>query len=153
MKRFLLDTNMLVGFIRGADWAKRVYDEYDLGNPDNLTFISVVSRGEILALADKFKWGVQKRSTLEKALLNFTSVALNEQIILSYAALSAWTDGKHPISKPDFPSVPSPSRTMGQNDMWIAATCITSKATLITADKDFEHLNEKLLERILVSPR
>jgi predicted nucleic acid-binding protein len=32
------------------------------------------------------------------------------------------------------------ARNMGKNDLWIAATALATKATLITTDKDFDHL-------------
>jgi len=31
-------------------------------------------------------------------------------------------------------------RTMGKNDLWIAATAVATKATLLTSDNDFDHL-------------
>jgi predicted nucleic acid-binding protein len=37
------------------------------------------------------------------------------------------------------------SRILGQNDMWIAATALLSDLPLITEDKDFLALHERLI--------
>jgi predicted nucleic acid-binding protein len=39
---------------------------------------------------------------------------------------------------------------MGKNDLWIAATASVYKMTLMTMDKDFEHLDEVFLDVDLV---
>ena len=36
---------------------------------------------------------------------------------------------------------------MGKNDLWIAATASVFDLTLLTMDKDFEHLNKEFLSR------
>jgi tRNA(fMet)-specific endonuclease VapC len=38
------------------------------------------------------------------------------------------------------------SRTLGQNDMWIAATALLSDLPLITTDQDFLPLHERLIK-------
>ena len=38
------------------------------------------------------------------------------------------------------------SRNMGKNDLWIAATTYVTSAKLITADKDFSHLDGEFFE-------
>ena len=42
------------------------------------------------------------------------------------------------------------SRNMGKNDLWIAATASITNSKLITSDKDFNHLNGKYLDLILI---
>jgi predicted nucleic acid-binding protein len=41
--------------------------------------------------------------------------------------------------------VTSGSRTLGQNDMWIASTALLCDLPLITTDKDFLPLHERLI--------
>ena len=41
---------------------------------------------------------------------------------------------------------------MGKNDIWIAATAHASKATLLSTDKDFDHLDGVWLKRLYVDP-
>ena len=42
---------------------------------------------------------------------------------------------------------------MGKNDIWIAATASVLKSTLITTDKDFDHLNNRFLEVVYIDPK
>ena len=66
MTRFLLDTNLLLGFLRGAPWAIRIRAELNL--PEALVFTSTICRGELLALAEKNGWGRKRRTLLEKIM-------------------------------------------------------------------------------------
>ncbi len=43
-------------------------------------------------------------------------------------------------------------RVLGKNDLWIAATAKTTGATLLTTDKDFDHLAPALLARDWINP-
>ena len=42
---------------------------------------------------------------------------------------------------------------MGKNDLWIAATAFVTKATLLTTDKDFDHMHPAFLQRDWINPR
>ena len=42
--------------------------------------------------------------------------------------------------------------TMGKNDLWIAATAKIAGATLLTTDKDLDHLHGQYLKRIWIDP-
>ena len=139
--RFLLDTGMLLGFIREAPWALRVRTQCDLGNEETMVFTSVICQGELRALAEKFGWGKDKRIQLEDVLNNFPTLDINKQPILNaYALIDAWTHGKSVVSPRQTPP-PKPAVPMKQNDLWIAATVHESKATLLSTDKDFDHLH------------
>jgi len=39
------------------------------------------------------------------------------------------------------------ARNMGKNDLWIAATTHVLNATLVTTDKDFDHLDKIYIKR------
>ena len=150
MNRFLLDTNMLLGFTRKADWARWAYETYDLGNESTMVFTSVICRGELLALAEKNGWGAKRRETLVEVLNRFPTVDLNKDTILNhYAELDTWTHGKA-VSDGSRPGPPKPAVSMKQNDLWIAATAVATGATLVTTDKDFDHLNGIWLNRVIV---
>lgn len=41
---------------------------------------------------------------------------------------------------------------MGQNDMWIAATAKATGATLLTTDRDFDHLQGEHIRRVWLDP-
>ena len=99
---------------------------------------SVVCQGEILALAS--------------LLAKVPTVDINKQAILNaYALIDAWTHGKS-VTAPHDASLPKPAVSMGKNDLWIAATAHASKATLLSTDKDFDHLDDVWLKRIYVDP-
>ena len=141
VNRYLLDTNLLVGFIRKADWALRARKEYNLVESNSSVFTSVICAGELLALAHKFGWGSNKREELEALLSRIPKAGINRTEILSaYAKIDA---GTHNYSKCEFEGISSLRNAvpMKQNDIWIAATAHATKAILLSADKDFEHLN------------
>ena len=68
MNRFLLDTNMLLGFTVGAPWAQWANEQFSFDDLDTMIFTSIVCRGEILALAEKRGWGSRKRIKLDDVL-------------------------------------------------------------------------------------
>ncbi len=43
-------------------------------------------------------------------------------------------------------------RIMGKNDVWIAATARVAGATILTTDRDFDHLHPHLITREYVAP-
>src|SRR5690554_1157225 len=52
MARFVLDTNILLGYLRqNEDLIGRINKDLDLDHPQSENFISVVSKAEIMALA------------------------------------------------------------------------------------------------------
>lgn len=149
MNRYLLDTGILVGYVRGADWAQECNKTFDLSNASHLVLTSVVTKGEMLALAERLNWGSKKRKVFDQKLKEFPAVDISsEAVIAAYAKVKAWTEGCPPPSAPDFPAPPKPAKKMGQNDMWIAACAIASNSTLITIDKDFDHLAEAGILRL-----
>ncbi len=153
MNRYLLDTNILLGLARGASWAKNVVDRYRLSDPETLVFTTVVCKGEILALAEKFGWGERKRETLTRVLNDFPAVGIEKDfVVTTYAKLSAWSEGTH-VWDSEFPDPPKPAKKIGQNDVWIAAVARVSQAVLITTDKDFDALSKGLIQRIWVDQK
>ena len=152
MNRYILDTGILVGYVRGADYAKYCHETYDLSNPSHLVLTSIVTKGELLALAEKRNWGSKKRGIYDQKLNEFPSIDISsDQVVTAYARIKAWTEGSAPPSAPGFPPPPKPAKQMGQNDMWIAACAIASNSTIITIDTDFDHLAEAgLLNRIWI---
>ena len=39
---------------------------------------------------------------------------------------------------------------MGKNDVWIAATAMATSTSLLTSDKDFEHLDGEFFDVIII---
>ncbi len=143
MSLYILDTGILVGYARDADYAKYVEAEYSVTHSPNIAIISVVTMGEIRSLAFQFGWGSSKWAIIQTYLNNFPVIQINdERIIEKYAEIDAFSQGKHPTMQ--LPTGIS-SRNMGKNDVWIAATGSVLKATLLTTDTHFKHLDGRFL--------
>ena len=141
---YLLDTNILIYIIRGK--RQFFFETYGLDNPSNQVVCSVVTIGELRSFAVRNKWGIAKCQMMENLLLEFSAIDINTNSILNkYAEIEAFSKGKlenRPLS--------ISSRTMGKNDIWIAATTSVLNATLLTTDNDFNHLHNEFIELQLI---
>lgn len=139
MKNYLLDTNViLLGIRAGKEWAliRRM-----LGLDESINFISVVTLGELWSLSFQNNWGIRRIAEMEKLLPQFIIVDINlENIIRRYAEIDAYSQGKLK-GKP----LAMTARNMGKNDLWIAATASGLNLTLLTTDRDFDHLSPAFL--------
>ncbi len=117
-------------------------------SPPNIAAMSVISRGELASLAYRNKWATPKQTKLEELLKKIPQVDVNnDAIIQMFGEIDAFSQGYHPTK-----SSTMSARNMGKNDIWIAATAVISNATLITTDKDFDHLNGIFLSVIYIDP-
>lgn len=139
-KLFLLDTSIIVHYIRGNEVAERAERKLHLRYRTERPLVSVVSVGELRALTRKLGWGDAKRNKLLEFLRELVVVDLNSGSILdAYAELADWTESR--------------GQRMGQqNDLWIAATAKALNAHLVTTDKDFDALHPDHLERTWIDP-
>ncbi len=145
MKTYLFDTNILLFFFRQDKNWETINTIYDLSIiSDNV--VSVVGWGEILSLATRNGWGERRLSELDKLneLFLITDI-YDEKIIHRYAEIDVFSEGKLK-SKPRGTS----ARKMGKNDLWIAATASVLGLTLLTTDKDFNHLKDVYLDLAFV---
>lgn len=139
---YLLDTNLIVTYVRDTDVTRRLEDQLNLLTGDHNLIVSVVSIGEIRSIAKQNNWGDKKLTKLENIVSDFLITDINvETIIERYAEIDAYSQGKLKGEKVDFSS-----RNMGKNDLWIAATASIFDLELITTDRDFEHLNPRFLK-------
>jgi len=144
--RYLLDTNILLLYLREDEIAKEIEAAYQILDSSNYAFISIVSKGELKALALKNNWGDRRMQELEAFLDLFLIINVDaEDIIDKYAEIDAFSQGKINAL-----SASTSSRNMGKNDIWIAATASVIEATFLTTDKDFEHLDGTFLDLVLV---
>ncbi|MFK7948719.1 MAG: type II toxin-antitoxin system VapC family toxin [Saprospiraceae bacterium] len=147
---YLWDTNILLHFLNKSAAAKQIQKRYNLLNADNQQFISVVSIGEIKSLAKRRNWKKDKLNRLFKVLETFIIADINvEEIIERYAEIDAFSQKKMINKSVNYSTrkMRKDIRTnMGKNDIWIAATASVLQITLITADKDFKHLNKVFLD-------
>lgn len=138
---YLLDTNILIIYIRANLQTQRLEAELNLLHKANNLVISAVTVGEIKSLAIQNKWGVRRIQKLEQLISRFLIADINvEEIINRYAEIDSYSQGKLPGKKSEFTS-----RNMGKNDLWIAATASILNLTLLTTDSDFDHLNGEFL--------
>jgi tRNA(fMet)-specific endonuclease VapC len=133
----LLDTNILVHFVRSDPLWHRIRTRFSLMTIEPLPMISVVADGEIRSLAHQFNWKTDKTSQMRFALGYFQRVTIDTARTLeAYAAIDAYSQR---IGQP-----------MGKNDVWIAATANATGAKLLTTDHDFDILSPTFLDRIWI---
>ena len=129
-KNYLLDSNILVHMVRESALADYVRQTYQPLLADPRPAISVVTEGELRSLAIQWNWGARKKDQMRFYLQFFLRVPVDSAIVFeAYEAIDAYSE--------------SVGRTMGKNDLWIAAAASAMNATLITTDKDFDHLQPK----------
>jgi tRNA(fMet)-specific endonuclease VapC len=149
---FVLDTNILVYFVRSDEYIRQLDSQFSLFSSNNSTFISIVSVGEIRSLAHQFSWGKSKRDRMNYFLQNLDPFPIDSnEITEEYANIDAFSNGYHPTLRL---TTNTSARNMGKNDLWIAATTKVFNATLLTTDNDFLHLSPVFfeLEKIQFSP-
>jgi len=136
--KYLLDTNIIVHYVRESATFDKVNNKLQLFSISSKLYVSEVSRGEILSFAKRNRWGQRK---MERLNIFFSAIKItpisSEGIHEAYADIDAFSQSNHPtLSLPKDMT----ARNMGKNDLWIAATAHVLRATLVTTDKDFDHL-------------
>jgi len=137
---YLLDTNIVIALIRNNDLGKYIERTYQLTSGQFAFYLPVVVLGEAHALAAKWGWGLSKRNALSTLLAAFMALDISyEDVIASYANTDLASDAV--------------GIKMGKNDLWIAALARTHDLSLLTCDRDFDHLDSAgLIDRIWVDP-
>ncbi|BAC90373.1 type II toxin-antitoxin system VapC family toxin [Gloeobacter violaceus] len=131
---YLLDTNVLVHYVRKSPRGRAVEAKYGLLSTQIIPQICIVTAGELLSLALQWNWGPVMLSRLNDLLIRLVQVPLDyPRLIDAYAAIDSWS-----LSR---------GRRMGKNDAWIAAAAAVTGARLLTTDSDFDHLDEVFLKR------
>jgi tRNA(fMet)-specific endonuclease VapC len=126
--QLVLDTNILVHWMRGKDAGLKLRMDYELGARRPRPIVPLVVKAELKSLALQFRWGDVRLAALDELLRQLPVADISsEQVIQAYARL-------------DFESREA-GRRMGKNDLWIAAVACVQGATILTTDKDFDHLH------------
>lgn len=124
---YLLDTNILVHYIRRDDLGQQIEAVYGLLVTPIVPLLSIVTEGEVRSLAIQWSWGAPRLQQLNFLLSLFSVVSLDYNgLISAYAVIDAHSK--------------SIGHAMGTNDVWIAATAHVTGARLLTTDHDFDHL-------------
>lgn len=134
---YVLDTSSLLNLLRGKKLGELIDRTFGLRAAPYMHTLSIVTHAELWVLIERNGWGEERKATVEKALQEFVTIDVSgSQIVSAYRRVEAASVGI----------------TMGKNDIWIAATAMITGLPLITTDKDFNHLNGKLLEVHYVDP-
>lgn len=142
MQRYLLDTNVLLHYIRGKEKFKSIETQVNLLNGQSLPLISSVTIGEIKAFIQRQQWGkskVERFSNLLDKMFVIDVAAQDEDLMQAYATI--WNYSKNTL--PEQPL--GKSIGIPQNDVWIAATAKAANAIMLTTDGDFDHLDNKYI--------
>lgn len=143
MRRFLLDTNICLAFVRGHESYTSIEQELRLDSEDCVNMISVVTKAELLSLGKRLGWGGSKLEKLNRLLDKLYIIDINNsdhQLIKAYYTIDAYSQGNL-SEKP----LNGSAKNMGKNDLWIAATAHVASAELVTMDGDFDHLHSEFI--------
>lgn len=115
MSVYMLDTNVLIDFLRGT--SPNIY-EMLLKSDASLIKVPAVVKAELLLGAEKSRHPEKERFRAESVLLPFEIVPFDGQCVFSYARIRAQLE--------------SEGQTIGANDLFIAATALAHDAVLVT---------------------
>jgi tRNA(fMet)-specific endonuclease VapC len=135
----LCDTNICVLLLRGGVTAQTLTALYLPNLPPASVYVSVVTVGELYSLAIQWNWGPTRWDAIDEFLQRTIVIDINDDLLLmTYARLDvlALQQGK----------------TLGKNDLWIAATASLLNLTLLTTDADFDCLGTSGLQVIRIDP-
>ena len=137
----LLDTNVVLALVRGSALGKKLDAKFQLRARPERPLICRVTHGEMRVLAERNGWGDKKRASLQLTLDNLVTVEIHhEAVVDAYVEIDVASQNHS-----------TGSRNMGKNDLWIAACAKAAGATLVTADADFDHLDQTLVNVVRVS--
>ena len=124
----LVDTNVIIRFFKGETELFSLFDDME-----NL-YVSSISVGELMYGAELS----QKKEFNSKGYYSFCEqmkvLNIDMEIAKTYGKIKSVLKAKgHPIP---------------ENDIWIAATCHAADLTLITADSDFDFIDQISVEKM-----
>jgi predicted nucleic acid-binding protein len=127
--QYLLDTNILMAYIRAGPLGEYVEKRYSLKTMPFKPLVCVVSIGELKAIAVSSAWGPARLKQMDGILQRVVKVEIGQPEVLDAYAVAV-------NSRPKGLVIP-------QNDLWIAAATIASRACLLTSDRHFDYLADQ----------
>jgi predicted nucleic acid-binding protein len=148
--KYILDTNIALIYLRKNKLLMgRVEEACAPFSEENESILCVVSIGELLSIAEQNEWSDAKIAAIHDFRKKLPVAYINkDEIYERYAEIDAYSQGKLKRLKS-----PLTARNMGKNDLWIAATASILEATVVTTDKDFDHLHGVFLTVIWIDPK
>lgn len=141
----------MIGLLRGAPYARYVLDEYQPFTAPSITVQSIVTLAELEAMGFRRQWEQKKMDALNELVRKIPQQDINHPaVIRQYVEIDAYRHSGHPVRK--LPPGQS-AFSIGDNDIWIAATAAAMSATLLTTDKDFLPLNDEFIKVVYVDPK
>lgn len=144
---YLLDSNIILIYSRNDKIAANIEAKYQIFSGDNRLGISIVSKGEIEASMLKAGLGERRKERIKALMSRLTEFGIHfEEVIHTYAQIDTYSQGKlksNPLG--------NSFRNMGKNDLWIAATASVFDLTLVTTDRDFDHLKDEYIDLLYIS--
>ncbi len=142
-QRYLLDTNILLHIVRGGSSSALIAEleaHFELFTGRNRVYVSYVTVAEIRVLGEKNHWGANKWAELNRLLANYPVIPLSGSNLLdAYVSVETYS---HYLGR----------EVGSKNDLWIAVTAFVYQLTLITTDKDFDHLNSQYFPVAYLDP-
>ncbi len=136
----VFDTNIIIDLIRAGDRLALLEARINPNQED--VFISIVTVAEARTFAINASWGQKRIDALELLLGNCTIINISDSIVTKYVEIDTYNGRKNP----NLPILQGNAINMGKNDIWIASTASLLDATLVTTDKDFQHLHNVFLQ-------
>jgi tRNA(fMet)-specific endonuclease VapC len=138
----LFDTNILLHLARSGKAAEIV----NPGHEQAAT--SVVVYAEAYSIAYQNGWGPRKVAELDAIFDSIGYFDINERTLIErYIEIDAYSQGRNPKIVSSFTP-----RNTGKNGLWIAATAAFLDLTLVTTDRDFDHLHGIFLSVRRIDP-
>lgn len=138
---YLLDTGIVLLATRASNASKVIDAQFGLSASSFRPALCEVSIGELLAFANASHWGEKRKADLMERL--------NTSLILPIShpgVHKRWADMQSTLQGAGI--------TVGQNDIWIAATASVTGLTVLSTDKDFKHfVAHGLAQAAVVDPK
>lgn len=144
--KYLLDTNILIQYVNAKPLMQHIENTFAPFAVPQQNALSVVSLAEIRTIAKMNNWGNTKIDRLNYLVGLLAVVDIEQSLVESYVNIDAFSQGRSPLHISNFSA-----KNMGKNDLWIASTASALGITLLTTDRDFEHLDPYFLKVIQIS--
>lgn len=138
---YLLDTGIVLLATRACNASKVIDAQFGLNASSFRPAISEVTVGELLAFATASHWGEKRKAALMDRLKTSLIIPISHPgVHQRWAAMQSTLQGV--------------GITVGQNDIWIAATASVTGLTVLSTDKDFKHFVARgLVQSVVVDPK
>ena len=138
---YLLDTGIVLLATRAGHASQVIDAQFGLSSSSFRPALCEVSVGELLAFANASHWGNKRKATLMQRLEASLIIPISHP-----GVHQRWAEMQSTLK--------SAGISVGQNDIWIAATASVTGLTVLSTDGDFKHLvAHGLVPSVVVDPK